>query len=91
MDDMISVEPSELADSGRFTFIELCMLLGWAISMEKSPLVLSAVPDGEAAIRVTAKRIEQLPAILTKIKVSNRLGSGEPASLTGNLGFTLCV
>ena len=103
VDDMISVEPSELADSGRFTFIDLCRLTGWAISVEKSPppsdifvvigieLVLSAVPDGEAAIRVTTKRIEQLTAILLKIRESNHLGSGEAAFLTGNRGFTLCA
>ena len=103
VDDMISVEPRKLAMLGRWCFVELCRLTGWEISEEKSPLPsdcfvvigveldLAEVPTGEAAIRVTAKRIEQLEAILLKIQKADRLGSGESASVTGKLGFTLCA
>jgi len=103
VDDMISVEPERLALMGRFCFIELCKVTGWEISVEKSPppsntfvvigveMDLSEVPEGEAAIRVTRKRIEQLTAMLLKIKEADSLGSGEAASLTGKLGFTLCA
>lgn len=103
VDDMISVEPERLAHLGRSCFIDLCELTGWEISVEKSPLPsdtfvvigveldLAEVPEGEAAVRVTKKRIEQLTRMLLKIKEADRLGSGESASLTGKLGFTLCA
>jgi hypothetical protein len=103
VDDIISVEPESLAAAGNMAFKSLCLLTGWAISEEKSPepaysfivigvqLDLSLVPEGEAAIRVTEKRIEQLDLILRKIRDDDRLGSGDAAQVTGKLGFTLCA
>ena len=103
VDDMISVEPTILAFLGQRCFVELCRVAGWEISEGRSPppssrfvvigveLDLMEVPTGEAAIKVTKKRIEQLTAMLLKIRKADSLGSGEAASLTGKLGFTLCA
>ena len=103
VDDVISVEPESLASSGNIAFKALCCLTGWMVSAGKSPppsqvfvvigveLDLSQVPDGEAMVRVSVKRVAQLRKILEEIKAAGRLGSGEAASLTGKLGFTLCA
>ena len=42
-------------------------------------------------MKVTARRIEQLTKTIRMIKSSGKLGSGDAASLTGKLGFTLCA
>ena len=54
-------------------------------------LSLERVPDEEAAIKVSTKRIEQLTKTLQTIKAEGRLSPGEASSLTGALGFTLCA
>ena len=103
VDDVISVEPEEIAASGNISFKLLCHLTGWAVSPSKAPapenyflvigvvLDLTQVPDGEAVLKIAPKRIEQLTALLNRIEAIGRLGSGEAASLTGKLGFTLCA
>ena len=72
VDDIIGVEPSSLAVSGNLAFKLLCEATGWKVSIEKSPqpagifqvigveLDLSEVPEKEAVLKVTARRIEQL-------------------------------
>ena len=103
VDDMIGVEPTVIAMTGNIAFKLLCEATGWAISAEKSPLPatnfivigveldLDGVPEREAAIKVTKKRISQLKKTLAAIEASKTLGSGEAAALTGALGFTLCA
>ena len=63
VDDIISVEPDELAMSGNLSFKSLCCLTGWTTSPEKSPLPactfvvigvvldLALVPDEEATLK----------------------------------------
>ena len=103
VDDVIAVEPSPIAASGNLCFKMLCELSGWALSPSKAPppacvfmvigvvLDLSGVPRAEAVLKIATKRIEQLTKILLIIEATGRLGSGEAASLTGKLGFTLCA
>ena len=54
-------------------------------------LDLGGVPETEAALEVTEKRIEQLTKTIQTIKSSGRFGSGGSASLTGKLGFAICA
>ena len=100
---MIGIEPEEIAQSGNFAFKLLCEATGWAISSEKSPLParsfvvigvdldLTNVPEAEAVVKVTKKRVAQLKKTLRGIMSSEKLGSGDAAALTGALGFTLCA
>ena len=41
VDDVIGVEPEEVAESGNLAFKVLCMATGWAVSPKKSPLPTS--------------------------------------------------
>ena len=84
---MISVEPEELAESGNLAFRILCTVTGWSISANKSPtpaevfiaigveLDLSRVPEEEAMLKVTAKRIDQLTKVLRQIRSTGRLST----------------
>ena len=49
------------------------------------------MPDAEAVVKVTKKRVAQLKKTLQGIKSSEKLGSGDAAVLTGAFGFTLCA
>jgi len=103
VDDVIGIEPASLALAGNIAFKLLCEATGWKISAAKSPLPeevfvvigvkldLSGVPEHEAKLEVTEKRVEQLTKTIQTIQSSRRLGSGDAASLTGKLGFTLCA
>ena len=83
--------------------MHVCGLLGWWVSAEKSPkpssdfcvigvrLSLNHSLSGGATISVTTDRLAKLDAILADILVKQRLGCGEAASLTGQLGFALCA
>ena len=101
VDDVIGVEPEDLAESGNLCFKVRCLTAGWAISPKKAPppaakflvigveLDLSKTPREEAVLKVAAKRITQLKKILAEIRRKRRLGPGTSASLTGRLGFSL--
>lgn len=103
VDDIIGIEPAGLAASGNLAFKILCSLTGWTISASKSPLPsgrfvvigvlldLTGTPMSEAILQITEKRLEQLTKILMLIEANRKLGSGEAASLTGKLGFSLCA
>ena len=103
VDDIIGIEPDELAMSGNIALKILCSVTGWAISETKAPppassfvvigveLNLEEVPDKEATIRVSERRVEQLTKTLKAIKAEMKLGPGEAAALTGALGFSLCA
>jgi len=103
VDDIIGIEPVDRATSGNMAFKAFCSLAGWKISAGKSPmpsnrfvvigvaLDLSPVPNDDAILKVSEARVEQLEKILLEIKAKRRLGSGEAASLTGKLGFSLCA
>ena len=92
VDDIISVEPAPLAASGSLAFKILCGVTDWTISVTKSPppadtfvvigveLDLSCVPEDEAILKVTGKRIVQLTKILKLIRSTGKLGSGDAAS-----------
>ena len=98
---IIAVEPTPLAVSGNFCLKFLLALTGWAISETKAPppatvfvvigveLNLDGLPDREATIKISERRVEQLMKILEAIKATRKLGPGESASLTGALGFSL--
>ena len=102
VDDMIAVEPAALALSGNWSLKILCALTGCAISEAKAPLSapvfvvigveldLANVPEREATIKVSQRRIEQLTKTLQAIKVEGKLGPGNASALTGALGFSLC-
>ena len=79
----------------------LAAAAGWAISMEKSPppqrvfgvigitLDLSPVPEHDALVAVTTKRLESVSSAIRLILDRCFLSSGEAASLSGKLGFTI--
>ena len=101
VDDAISVERAETVHSGRMGWMTLTGLCGWLISQEKSPapsakfnviglcLDLSMTPSGQPMIFVTAARLQSLDKILLQILARKRLATGEAASLSGKLGFTI--
>jgi len=53
-------------------------------------LNLEGLPNREATIKVSERRVEQLTKTLEMIKAERKLGPGEAAALTGALGFSLC-
>ena len=79
----------------------MARLAGWQISMEKSPLPsdifnvigvvldLRPVPEKHALIAVTPKRIASVTVLIKSVLRAAKLSSGEAASLTGKLGFTI--
>lgn len=101
VDDAITIEREVTAHSGRECWMILTKLCGWKISMEKSPapsqkfnvirmcLDLSETPYGQPRIFVTAARLQALDKILLAILIREKLSSGEAASLSGKLGFTI--
>ena len=101
VDDVIAVEPEDLVHSGRESWLALAAAAGWAVSLEKSPppervfgvigitLDLSPVPEHDALVDVTAKRLESVSRAIRLILERGRLSSGEAASLSGKLGFTI--
>ena len=102
VDDMICVEPEVLALSGNYAWRIFCCVLGWWISEDKSPLPadrflvigvmldLTETPDKSSTLRISDKRMRQLDVILDNILECGYLGSGQAASITGKLGFSLC-
>jgi len=100
VDDMIAIEPTALADSGRNAWLTLCQALGWEISMPKSPIprnvflvigVLLDLSGTTPVISISKRRIASLLQIIHTVLTTGKLGSGEAASLAGKLGFALCA
>ena len=100
-DDVIAIEPAFLVDSARAAWMCLTETAGWAISSEKSPLPqtifgaigvvldLSPIPASNALVKVTASRLESVTKSIMATLQRNVLSSGEAASLSGKLGFTI--
>lgn len=101
VDDVISLERALTAASGRDCWLRFAELCGWKISREKSPppcdhmpvigvmLDLRSLPDGNAFVAVTKKRLQALEASIRSVLLSNTLGSGYAAALAGKLSFTI--
>ena len=98
VDDVISIERESTAFSAREAWLLLASCCGWLISMEKSPapsarfLVIGVLLDlGNFTLSVSQKRIQSLEVLIRDILLSKKLPSGQAASLSGKLGFTLCA
>ena len=103
VDDMISIERLSTIGSGRTSWLLFARLCGCLVSMEKSPppsptfTVIGVVldvrnyPSGEIIIKVTQRRLEVLTETIINILKKDTLLSGEAASLSGKLGFTITV
>jgi len=101
VDDVIIIEGSDVADSGKLCWDLLMLLCGWKMSASKDqkPSQLFTVigvsvdlrpfPNGDPSIMVTRRRLQSLETMIRWILVKMWLGSGEAASLSGKLGFTL--
>ena len=101
VDDAICIERAGTIDSGRKGWMTLTKLCGWLISQEKSPapsakiniigvcLDLMSTPHGEPMVYVTLARLQSLDKLLLQILMQGRLASGQAASLSGKLGFTI--
>ena len=103
VDDVISVEDDESVESAKAAWDMLMDCFGWLMNVEKDSkplpvlvvigisLNLSPVPGSDPSVMVMAKRVKTLIAQINYILTSGVLGSGQAASLSGRLGFTLCA
>ena len=101
MDDVIFIEELDAAISGKECWDLLMRLAGWLMSVNKDfwpaqffsvigvSVDLRPVPGDDPNIMVTKRRIESIKVLINSILAKASLGSGEAASLTGKLGFTL--
>jgi len=101
VDDVICIEIAETIDSSRSGWMTLTSLSGWLISQEKSPepsskmnvigvcLDLTRTPSEEPFLYVTWARLQSLDKMILQILLQGLLGSGQAASLSGKLGFTI--
>jgi len=101
VDDVIIIEPSDVAVSGKLCWDLLMKLCGWKMSLakDKDPSQLFTVigvsvdlrplPLGDPNVMVTQRRLASLENMIRWILLKMCLGSGEAASLSGKLGFTL--
>jgi hypothetical protein len=101
VDDVIFVEESAVADSGKESWDLLMQLSGWKMSSSKatSPakmfvvigvsVNLAPLPKMNPTLMITTKRLKSLDILIRTILERMSLGSGEAASLSGKFGFTL--
>jgi len=101
VDDVIIIEASDVAVSGKLCWDLLMQLCGWKMSVakDKDPSELFTVigvsvdlrplPVGDPNVMVTQRRLASLENMIRWILLKMCLGSGEAASLSGKLGFTL--
>ena len=101
VDDVIAIERAATAASGRSAWFQFIKLCGWEMSEEKRKepsarfnvigvaLDLSSLPQGNPSVRITCQRVQSLLTTIRAVLHSDRLTSGQAASLSGKLGFAL--